>query len=51
MGIELRERTIKAAKRYLEVQGLEVIDEAWRILHSLGTNGPSAPAGAPDPLV
>ena len=30
MSIELRERAIKAAKRYLEVQGLEVVDEAWR---------------------
>ena len=30
MSIELRERAIKAAKRYLEIQELEVIDEAWR---------------------
>ena len=28
MSIELRERAIKAAKRYLEIQGLEVIDDA-----------------------
>ncbi len=41
MSIELRERAIKAAKRYLEIQGLEVIDEAWR---------KDGPAGRIDPV-